>query len=77
MFDVPALAPLVAERMGVPSFALTNFTWQYIYEPQIPELPALARFCALHDEAYAKVKPPPNSDQALSLTLSLLRPAYS
>lgn len=31
LFDIPALAPLAAARAGIPSVALGNFTWDWIY----------------------------------------------
>lgn len=51
--DIPPLAFEVAARLGVPSVAIANFTWDWIYEWQ----PGLAEDAALLDvirRAYAK-----------------------
>ena len=37
--DIPPLAFEVAERAGVPSLAVANFSWDWIYEPYIERLP--------------------------------------
>jgi L-arabinokinase len=38
--DIPALAFAVADRLGVPSVAISNFTWDWIYETHPGFLPA-------------------------------------
>jgi hypothetical protein len=30
VFDISALAPLVADRLGVPSIGISNFTWYWL-----------------------------------------------
>lgn len=56
MFDIPALAPLVAEKLGgVPSIVITNFRWDDIYLPYADKIPKLAHFIKLHQDIYAKV----------------------
>lgn len=39
--DIAPLGILVAERMGIPSILLENFTWDWIYQPYIAECPEL------------------------------------
>ncbi|HNT33647.1 MAG TPA: hypothetical protein PKH07_01465 [bacterium] len=39
VFDIPPLAPLVAQALGVPSIAISNFSWDEIYEPYVREFP--------------------------------------
>jgi len=41
--------------LGVVSLALTNFTWEYIYEPHFKNYPRFEHFCKMLREAYAKV----------------------
>src|SRR5207248_920236 len=38
--DIPALAFDVAARLGVPSVALTNFSWDWIYADYVRDAPA-------------------------------------
>jgi len=45
--DVPPLAFAVAARMGVPSVAIANFTWDWIYETHPGFLPSGADLVAL------------------------------
>lgn len=40
--DVAALGIAVAERAGVPSILVENFTWPWMYEPHLPEAVGLA-----------------------------------
>jgi hypothetical protein len=40
--DVAALGIAVAERAGVPSVLIENFTWPWLYEPLLAEAPELA-----------------------------------
>jgi len=42
--DVAALGIAVAERAGLPSVLIENFTWPWIYEPLLAEAPGLAPF---------------------------------
>lgn len=37
--DVPYLAGYAAERLGIPCVAISNFTWDWIYEPLLQDLP--------------------------------------
>jgi hypothetical protein len=41
--DIPPLAFAVADRLGVPSVAIANFTWDWIYEwyPELRDAPGL------------------------------------
>ena len=51
--DIPPLAFEVAERLGVPSVAIGNFTWDWIYETQ-PGFEAIDGLLPLIRTAYAK-----------------------
>lgn len=42
--DVAALGIAVAERAGIPSVVVENFTWPWIYEPLVAEAPGLEAF---------------------------------
>ena len=44
--DIAPMGIAVAERAGVPSVLLENFTWYWLYEPYWDEVPELARFSA-------------------------------
>lgn len=44
--DIAPLGIAVAERAGVPSVLVENFTWPWIYEPLLDEAPALAPLSA-------------------------------
>lgn len=35
--DIPAMAGYVAAELGVPCIGISNFTWDWIYEPYAPE----------------------------------------
>ena len=50
--DVPPLAFAVAARLGVPSVALANFTWDWIYEEHPGFLPAGADVLQLIRDCY-------------------------
>ena len=39
--DIAPLGILVAERIGIPSILVENFTWDWIYQPYIAEHPGL------------------------------------
>ncbi len=40
--DIPALAFDIAARLGVPSVGMTNFSWDWIYEDYVQDVPAFA-----------------------------------
>lgn len=44
--DVAPLGVAVAERAGLPSVLLENFTWPWLYEPHLADFPALAGLSA-------------------------------
>ena len=52
--DVAALGIAVAERAGLPSVLVENFTWPWIYEPLLAEAPGLARFAEELARWYAR-----------------------
>jgi L-arabinokinase len=52
--DVPPLAFAAAGEAGVPSVALSNFSWDWIYGHLASRLPALAEAAAQAREAYAR-----------------------
>lgn len=37
--DIPAAAFVVAKKAGVPSFGITNFSWDWIYRPYVRQYP--------------------------------------
>jgi L-arabinokinase len=51
--DIPPLAFAAAARAGVPSVALGNFSWDWIYRHLAPRQPSLAASARLAAEAYA------------------------
>lgn len=52
--DIPAVAFAIAEEAGLPSVAITNFSWDWIYAPYLEEYPDY-RFVVEHIRAgYAK-----------------------
>lgn len=52
--DVPPIAFAVASRLGVPSVALANFTWDWIYETHPGFLPAGAAVLDRIRQSYAQ-----------------------
>jgi UDP:flavonoid glycosyltransferase YjiC (YdhE family) len=53
--DIPYLAGEIAERAGVPSIAIGNFTWDWIYEPYLDESPDGQALLARIRRAYGKM----------------------
>ena len=51
--DVPPLAFAAAAKAGIPSLALANFSWDWIYRELARERPAYAPFADLAARAYA------------------------
>ncbi len=45
--DIPAAAFVVAKKSGVPGIGITNFSWDWIYEPYLEEYPQY-RFVVEH-----------------------------
>ena len=37
--DIPAVAFVIARKVGVPGFGITNFSWDWIYAPYLEEFP--------------------------------------
>ncbi len=52
--DIPPLAFEVADRTGVPSLAVANFSWDWIYEPYIERLPEYRYLLPAIREGYRK-----------------------
>lgn len=52
--DIPALAFDVAERLGVPGIAMTNFSWDWIYADYVGEMPSFAPLVASLRRSYAR-----------------------
>jgi len=52
--DVAPLGVAVAERAGLPSVLVENFTWPWMYEPHLAEVPALAELSAELEEWVGK-----------------------
>jgi hypothetical protein len=59
--DVPALAFEAAARAGVPSAAMTNFGWDWIYEPWLDFEPVVARTRAAYSHASVLLRLPLHS----------------
>lgn len=52
LFDISALGPSVARQLGVPACALSNFTWDFVYDALAPVEPAFGAFAAKHVALY-------------------------
>lgn len=52
--DIPGLAFAVAERLGVPGVAMSNFSWDWIYADYVAELPAFAPLAAALRQDYGR-----------------------
>jgi hypothetical protein len=53
--DIAPLGAAVAERAGVPSVLLENFTWPWLYEPLLQAAPGLARLSAELERWFARM----------------------
>lgn len=53
--DIPYLAGEIAERADVPCVAIGNFTWDWIYEPYLSEVPDGQSLLARIRRAYGKM----------------------
>lgn len=52
VFDITALGAKVARLLGVPSVALSNFTFDWVYEAERGRVPALGKFIDLMLASY-------------------------
>jgi len=52
--DIPPLAFDVAEAAGIPGVALANFSWDWIYQEYVEEIPQFAELIARIRASYAK-----------------------
>eukprot|EP00009_Paramoeba_aestuarina_P007862 CAMPEP_0201516126 /NCGR_PEP_ID=MMETSP0161_2-20130828/7525_1 /ASSEMBLY_ACC=CAM_ASM_000251 /TAXON_ID=180227 /ORGANISM="Neoparamoeba aestuarina, Strain SoJaBio B1-5/56/2" /LENGTH=395 /DNA_ID=CAMNT_0047913145 /DNA_START=76 /DNA_END=1263 /DNA_ORIENTATION=+ len=52
IFDIPALAPLVAKELNIPSIGISNFGWNWIYESFVPKKPEFQLIVKKITEAY-------------------------
>jgi UDP:flavonoid glycosyltransferase YjiC (YdhE family) len=52
--DIPPLAFVAARAAGIPSVALANFSWDWIYRHLVPRAPALSEAAAWAAEGYAQ-----------------------
>lgn len=52
--DIPPLAFAVAERAGIPSLGVANFSWDWIYEPYVKRLPQYRYLLPAIREGYRK-----------------------
>jgi hypothetical protein len=52
IFDITALGAKVAHLLGLPSIAISNFTFDWIYEAERTRVPALSKFIDLMVAAY-------------------------
>ncbi|MFQ5604203.1 MAG: glycosyltransferase family protein [bacterium] len=54
--DIPSLAFDIAEAVQVPGIALTNFTWDWIYQDYVQEIPEFAALIAQIKSSYQKAR---------------------
>lgn len=52
--DIPALAFPIAQRLGVPGVAMTNFSWDWIYADYARDLPAFVPLVERLRDAYRR-----------------------
>ena len=52
--DIPAVAFAIAKKIGIPSFGITNFSWDWIYAPYLEDYPNYAFVVEHLRECYAK-----------------------
>ena len=52
--DIPPVAFAVAETAGLPSLAIANFSWDWIYEPYVEEYPEYRHLIPFIRDAYGK-----------------------
>ncbi len=52
--DIPPVAFLVAAAAGIPSLAVANFSWDWIYEPYAERYPEFRRLVPFIREAYGQ-----------------------
>lgn len=53
-FDITATAPLVASELGIPSVAVTNFSFDFIYSEYVEKYPAFKQYVNICSNAYKK-----------------------
>jgi len=51
--DIAPLGIAVAQRAGIPSVLVENFTWDWIYSPYCHDFPQLAQFSAYFEKLFA------------------------
>lgn len=71
VFDIAAMGPRVARVLGVPAIALSNFTFDWIYEAEKGRVPALGKYIELMKESYK------NTALWLALPFTAVRVQYS
>lgn len=52
--DISPLGVYLADHLGLPSFLVENFTWDWIYEHYLGQFPAFGRFIRILRQIYAK-----------------------
>lgn len=52
--DIPPLPFVAAEKAGIPSVAIGNFSWDWIYQPFTEELPEFSETIAQFRDCYAR-----------------------
>ncbi len=50
--DISPIGLWVAERLGIPSVLIENFTWDWIYEQYLDRYPGLEKFISIFREIY-------------------------
>jgi hypothetical protein len=73
--DIAPLGLVLGMRLGIPTFLVENFTWDWIYAGYLELAPALERFIALHREynaladVHIQALPPCNPNPTADLTV--------
>ena len=52
--DIAPLGIAVAEKSGLPSVLIENFTWDWIYQSYVDEYPALKKYITLLEDLFAR-----------------------
>lgn len=52
--DIAPLGIVVAEKVGIPSVLVENFTWHWLYQPYLQQYPQLADHCRYFRTVFAR-----------------------
>lgn len=56
VYDITPLGPLVAEKLNIPSIAISNFSWDWLYEKLSNQVIEYAKYVKFISNAYKKTK---------------------